>query len=152
MRKLTDSRVLLGAVLTALTATACGATIPPKELSDARSQYTMTAQGPAAAETPAQVHEAKKALDVAENSFAEEGDKPVTKDKAYVALRKAQLADAQARLQLANKAKVAADQEAQRVQAGQLSDARSNLASTQNNLAKTQDQLDREKAARHLKW
>ena len=134
--------------LTALTAVACGPTIPPKELADARTQYQMTAQGPAAAETPTQVHNAKVALDQAENAFADKGDKPEVKDKAYVALRKAQIADVMANVQIANKAKAQADLDAQRAQAEQLKNANANLASTQGALAKTQDQLDREKVAR----
>ena len=95
MRTLMNSKILLGAALTALTA-ACSATVPPKELADARTQYQMSAQGPAAAETPAQLHNAKVALDQAESSFAKDGDKPYVKDEAYVALREAQLADVMA--------------------------------------------------------
>src|SRR6478609_6496448 len=100
MRTLKSS-ILLGAALTALAAVACGPTIPPKELADARTQYQMTAQGPAASETPTQVHNAKVALDKAENTFADKGDKPEVKDEAYVALRKAQLADVMAQVQMA---------------------------------------------------
>ena len=140
--------ILFGAALTALTAVACGTTTPPKELADARTQYQMTAQGPAASESPTQVHNAKVALDQAENAFADKGDEPEVKDKAYVALRKAQLADVMAQVQIANKAKTQADVEAQKLQAAQLQSANANLANTQGALAKTQDQLDREKAAR----
>lgn len=141
------SSILFGA-LAALTAVACGQTIPPKELSDARTQYQMTAQGPAQSETPTQVHNAKVALDQAENAFADKGDKPEVKDKAYVALRKAQLADVMAQVQIANKAKAQADLDAQKLQAQQLQAANANLANTQGALAKTQDQLDAEKKAR----
>lgn len=140
--------ILFGAALTALTAVACGPTIPPKELADARTQYQMTAAGVAAQETPAQVHNAKVALDKAENAFAEDGDKPYVKDQAYVALRKAQLADVMAQVQLANKAKAQADLDAQKLQASQLKNAQGQLANSQNALAKTQDQLDAEKKAR----
>jgi len=144
----TKTGILFGSALTVLTAVACGPTIPPKELADARTQYQMTAQGPAASETPTQVHNAKVALDKAENSFVDKGDKPEVKDEAYVALRKAQLADVMAQVQIANKAKAQADLEAQKLQAQQLQNANANLSNTQGQLAKTQDQLDREKAAR----
>jgi outer membrane protein OmpA-like peptidoglycan-associated protein len=147
MRTLKTS-ILLGAALTALAATACGPTIPPRELADARTQYQLSAQGPAATETPAQLHNAKIALDQAENIFADKGDTPEVKDKAYVALRRAQLADVMAQVQMDNKAKTAADLQAQKLQAQQLQNANANLQNTQGQLAKTQDQLDREKAAR----
>jgi outer membrane protein OmpA-like peptidoglycan-associated protein len=143
-----QTSILFGAALTALAAVACGPTIPPKELADARTQYQMSSQGVAAQETPAQLHNAKVALDKAENSFAEDGDKPHVKDEAYIALRKAQLADVMARVQLANKAKAQADLDAQKLQASQLSNAKGQLANSQNQLAKTQDQLDAEKKAR----
>jgi outer membrane protein OmpA-like peptidoglycan-associated protein len=134
--------------LVALVTVGCGSTLPPKELVDARASYQSASKGPAAQQSPAELHVAKQSLDVAERSFADEGDSPVTKDFAYIAIRKAQLADASARAALAVKEKEAAEREAQNVQASQLSDARSQLSSTKSNLEKTQDQLAREKAAR----
>ena len=126
----------------------CGSTLPPKELVDARAQYQSASKGPAAQQSPAELHVAKQSLDVAERSFADDGDSPTTKDFSYIAIRKAQLADASARAALAIKEKEAAEREAQNVQASQLSDARSQLNTTKNSLEKTQDQLAREKAAR----
>ena len=126
----------------------CGSTLPPKELVDARAQYQSASKGPAAQQSPAELHVAKQSLDVAERSFADDGDSPTTKDYSYIAIRKAQLADASARAALAIKEKEAAEREAQNVQASQLSDARSQLNTTKNSLEKTQDQLAREKAAR----
>jgi outer membrane protein OmpA-like peptidoglycan-associated protein len=127
---------------------ACGSTLPPKELVDSRAGYQSASKGPAAQQSPAELHVAKQALDAAERSFADDGDSPTTKDFAYIAIRKASLADASARAALAVKEKEAAEREAQNVQAAQLSDARSQLSSTKNSLEKTQDQLAREKAAR----
>lgn len=141
MRTFMNTKVLFGAALTALSAVACSATVPPKELADARTQYQMSAQGPAATETPAQLHNAKVALDQAESAFAKDGDKPYVKDEAYVALRKAQLADVMAQVQIENKAKAQADIDAQKMQAQQLQNA-------QGNLVKTQEQLALEKKAR----
>jgi outer membrane protein OmpA-like peptidoglycan-associated protein len=119
----------------------CGATLPPKELVDARAAYQTAAKGPAAQQSPAELHVAKQALDQAERSFNDEGDAPQTKDFSYVAIRKAQLADASARAALALKEKEALEREAQNVQADQ-------LHKTRGELAKTQDQLTKEKAAR----
>ncbi len=126
----------------------CGSTLPPKELVDARASYQSACKGPAAQQSPAELHVAKQSLDVAERAFADDGDSSSTKDFAYIATRKAQLADASARADLAVKERETAEREAQSVQASQLSDARSQLSTTKSSLEKTQEQLAREKAAR----
>ena len=123
------------------TTLACGPGLPPKELVDARAQYQSASKGPAAQQAPAELHVAKQSLDQAERSFSDDGDSPATKDYSYVAIRKAQLADATARTGLALKEKDAAEREAQAVTVGALTDARKQLGSTQ-------DQLAKEKAAR----
>lgn len=132
----------------ALALAGCGSTLPPKELVDARAAYQTAAKGPAAQQSPAELHVAKQALDAAERSFNDDGDSLVTKDFSYIAIRKAQLADASARAALAVKEREAAEREAQNVQADQLHKARGELASTKTSLEKTQDQLAAEKRAR----
>ena len=129
-------------------AVGCGSNLPPKELVDARSAYQAASKGPAAQQSPAELHVAKQSLDIAERSFNDDGDSPATKDFSYIAVRKAELASASARNSLAIKDREAADREAQAVQASQLTEARNQLSSTKNSLEKTQDQLAREKAAR----
>lgn len=119
----------------------CGSTLPPRELVDARKAYQTAASGPAAQQSPSALDDAKKALDNAERSFNEDGDAPQTKDYAYVAVRKSELAEATARLALAQKDRTAAEREAQNLQVDQLRKAQTDLASTR-------DQLAREKAAR----
>ena len=138
-----STKLVLASILApfAFSAIACGPTIPPKELSDARTQYQVVSQGPAATEDPAAVHAAKTALDQAESSFAKDGDAPQVRDQAYVALRKAELADSESRFLIAQKAKRDADAQATAQMGKNLHDARSNLA-------KTQEDLDREKQAR----
>ncbi len=126
----------------------CGSTLPPKELVDARAAYQAAAKGPAAQQSPAELHVAKQALDQAERSFNEDGDSPPTKDFSYIAIRKAQLAEASARAAIAQKDREAAEREAQNLTGEALRKAQSELASTKGNLEKTQDQLAREKAAR----
>lgn len=132
----------------ALLLAGCGSTLPPKELVDARAAYQSAAKGPAAQQSPAELHVAKQSLDAAERSFNDDGDSATTKDFSYIAIRKAQLADASARAALAVKEREAAEREAQNVQADQLHKARGELASTKSNLEKTQDQLAAEKRAR----
>lgn len=81
--------VLLGTV-------ACGATQPPPELVDARKAYERASKGLAAQLAPAQLDTAKQALAKAEASFEEEGVDAPTPDLAYVAERKAMIAEATA--------------------------------------------------------
>ncbi|MDB4990973.1 MAG: outer membrane protein [Myxococcaceae bacterium] len=72
---------------------------PPKELLDARAAYKQAAGGVAMQETPAQLHTADNALQLAEQTFKENGDSEHTRDLSYVAMRKAQIAEVQGRLQ-----------------------------------------------------
>jgi outer membrane protein OmpA-like peptidoglycan-associated protein len=126
----------------------CGSTLPPKELVDARAAYQTAAKGPASQQSPAELHVAKQALDQAERSFNDDGDTPQTKDFSYIAIRKAQLAEASARAALAAKDKDAAEREAANLTQDALSKARGDLATTKSNLEKTQGDLEREKRAR----
>ena len=70
------------------------ATTAPNELVNARSAYQLASQGPAAQLAPAELHKAHDALDLAEQSFKKDSDSYKTKDLAYVAQRKAELAGA----------------------------------------------------------
>ncbi|MET0286031.1 MAG: OmpA family protein [Polyangiales bacterium] len=92
--------------LFALTAVGC-AHNPPKELLDARAAYKQSAGGIAQQENPAALHTAEQSLQAAEQSFEKDGDTEHTRDLAYVAMRKAQLAEVQARAS-ANENKLAA--------------------------------------------
>jgi outer membrane protein OmpA-like peptidoglycan-associated protein len=138
------STILLSAFILA----GCGATLPPKELVDARAAYQTAAKGPAAQQSPAELHVAKQSLDQAERTFNDEGDSPQTKDFAYIAIRKSQLAEASARAAIAQKDREAAEREAQNLTGEQLRNAQKELASTKGNLEKTAADLAREKAAR----
>ncbi len=72
----------------------CSASLPPQELVDARLAYQHASTGQAAQLVPAEVHKAKTALDLAEKSFLDDPDSYKTIDLAYVADRKAMIADA----------------------------------------------------------
>jgi outer membrane protein OmpA-like peptidoglycan-associated protein len=128
--------------------TGCSDTLPPKELVDARAAYQTASKGPASQQAPAELHVAKQSLDQAEHSFADDGVSPQTKDFAYIAIRKAQLAEASARALLAQKEKEAAERELAQVREDQLRSAQKELTSTKHSLEKTQDQLAAEKLAR----
>ncbi|MBU0994191.1 MAG: OmpA family protein [Proteobacteria bacterium] len=70
------------------------ATLPPKELLNARSAFEAASEGPAAKLTPAELHKAQEALELAEQSFIKDKNSYKTRDLAYVAQRKAELAGA----------------------------------------------------------
>lgn len=70
------------------------ASVPPDELVSARAAYESSAAGPAAQRAPAELHKAQEALILAEQSFLKEPKSYKTKDLAYAAQRKAELAAA----------------------------------------------------------
>lgn len=122
----------------ALTLVAACATVAPKELQDARAAYQDATRGPAGDEAPSELLAAKQALDRAEQAFVDAGDSWKTRDFAYVAQRKSEIATAVAM---------------QRMQAKQRADAekrRNELADelrqrTAKELTQTKDKLDKEK-------
>jgi outer membrane protein OmpA-like peptidoglycan-associated protein len=94
--------ILLGVLVAA---GGCSSTLPPQDLTNARTAYERASRGPAAELTPADLHSAKESLDVAEQSFNKNGISPETKDTAYVATRRAELAESHARTIQATRAK-----------------------------------------------
>jgi outer membrane protein OmpA-like peptidoglycan-associated protein len=86
---------LVLAVLT--TAAGCASVAAPADLLTARSAYEQAANGPAMRLATADLHAARQSLAVAEQSFTETGDSQETRDNAYIAARRAQLAAAHAR-------------------------------------------------------
>lgn len=70
------------------------ATLPPGELVNARQAYQNASDGQAATLAPAELHKAQEALNQAEQSFLKDPDSAHTKDLAYVAQRKSELAGA----------------------------------------------------------
>ncbi len=81
---------------------ACGATVAPRELEDAREAFHKAKEGPAGKYALAQLEEAKQALQEAESAFSD-GDEDETKDLAYIAERRSQLAAAAGSLEEAKK-------------------------------------------------
>ena len=75
-------------------ATACATTGPSSDLISARASYQKASQGPAAKQDPSDLYTAKKALAQAEQSLLDHGDSQATRDLAYVADRRARIADA----------------------------------------------------------
>jgi outer membrane protein OmpA-like peptidoglycan-associated protein len=85
-------RALGISALTLAMSSACATTKPPEDLVTARARFEDASRGPAATMNPAGMHTAKEQLDLAESSFAADGDTQHTRDQAYVATRKTELA------------------------------------------------------------
>lgn len=101
---------MAASALVAVALTACASTAP-KELKEARSTIQQSETGLASQQAPAELHEAKEALKRAELWFEDEGDEPVTRDWAYIATRRAQIADTIAQIRVQEQRIVQADQE-----------------------------------------
>jgi outer membrane protein OmpA-like peptidoglycan-associated protein len=136
---------------------ACGSSLPPRELVDARSSYEKAKTGQASQLKPDLVHEAKVALDQAEASFNDDPNGDRTRDLSYIAGRKSELAMAQAGQAAAIQQKEQASRDLLSLQAqglqkaqGELSQTRQQLAAAGEKLQLTGKQLEEEKAARAL--
>jgi outer membrane protein OmpA-like peptidoglycan-associated protein len=127
--------IKLGIAMIAAATAGCASTVPPSELVDARAAYTRAQSGPTAQENPADLHVAKESLDAAERQFKDEGDGPGTKDTAYIALRRTELAESRARVMTAQKQaeQIAAQQQTN--QASQLQTTSAQLGQAKNALA-----------------
>ena len=84
---------------------ACATTLPPQDLVSARSAYDRASKGPALELDPADLHVAKEQLDLAETSFAKNGDTQYTRDQSYLAVRRSELAEVVARTRQSNEDK-----------------------------------------------
>lgn len=90
------------ALMLTLAATGCGTVRPPGELVAARTSFNAAQTGAAVKYNPADLHTASEAIEVAESSFREEGDTSEVRDLAYIADRRAQIAEVRARTVLAS--------------------------------------------------
>jgi len=128
---------VLLASLSALLMACGGPAIPPQELNDARAAYAEAAKGPAADLAPAQLDTAKQSLDAAQRSFDEDGPTQKTKDLAYVAQRRSEIAGAEGGREKAERKRAASDKDFKNAQIQGL-----------ENYQKTKEALASEKAAR----
>ncbi|XXY49799.1 DUF4398 domain-containing protein [Sorangium sp. So ce269] len=84
------------------------APLPPKELISARKSYEHARASAAAELAPADLHGAREALERAERAFAEEHELTKARDLAYLAERRAQLAESLGRTAAAERQRGAA--------------------------------------------
>jgi outer membrane protein OmpA-like peptidoglycan-associated protein len=112
---------------------ACAAAGPSKELKTARDAYAKLSQSDAAQVNPEGIREAKEALDAAEEAHRDDAGSEQERSAAYIAMRKADIATAQASESRAREDREKADQAYQ--------------AQLEQQLASTQQQLNAQKAA-----
>lgn len=128
---------------------------PPAELVAARETYNRVSRGPSSTYVPAEVHKARESLVLAEQSFADEPTTQKTKDIAYVAQRKALIAEALGTREAERRKRAAADSDFQRTQGAMLQQTQQALSGTQAQLTDAQratmekeQRLQQEAAAR----
>jgi outer membrane protein OmpA-like peptidoglycan-associated protein len=133
---------------------ACAHT-PPTELVDARAAYQRAAEGPSKQYTPAELHVAKNSLLAAERSYRDREDSWLIRSQAYIAMRKAQLAESLARTHMYQMGLAAAelrqelleDQEAAKTKA-ELEAATEALEEKEAAVEQTEQQLEAERKRR----
>lgn len=128
---------------------------PPGELVAARETYNRVSRGPSATYVPAEVHKARESLVLAEQAFADEPTTQKTKDIAYVAQRKALIAEALGTREADRRKRAAAESDFQRTQGTMLQQTQQALSGTQAQLTDAQratmdkdQRLQQEAAAR----
>jgi outer membrane protein OmpA-like peptidoglycan-associated protein len=139
---------LLSLALGASTLYACGEALPPAELVTARESYARASHGPAGQLKPDEVHEAKEALDTAENAFSKDPSSPNTKDLSYAAGLKAEEAEADAQTMLAVKEKEDTEKKAQAQTLDTMHRTQSEMRKTQSELQQTKQELASERQKR----
>ncbi|HEU4581343.1 MAG TPA: OmpA family protein [Polyangiaceae bacterium] len=123
------------------------ASSPPQHLKDARSAYQQAAEGPAKDLAPAQLHAAQVSLTLAEKTFEDEGNSANARDRAYVAMRKAELAQVQANIARDTQLVQQAEQRNQQMAQQQQHDLQQQLQQTREQLnAETQRRQEAEAA------
>lgn len=114
----------------------CAAMIP--ELTSARNAYEEARTGPAANLVPADLHKAHEALEIAEKAYEDDPRGYHTKDLAYVAQRKAELAEALAAQVTARNNAAAANSQYQTTQDAIMLNTKAALGASQSDLAASQ--------------
>ncbi len=109
----------------------CAASLPPTELTNARQAYQHASAGQAAQLVPAELHKAQEALAIAEKSFQDDPKSFRTRDLAYIADRKAKMAEALATTAAENAATAKANKDFQATQTEIVKNTKEDLAAEQ---------------------
>lgn len=124
------------------------ASVPPPELINARKALQQASAGQAAQLVPAELHKAKEALAIAEKSFQDDPKSFLTRDLAYVADRKAKMAEALATTAAGNAATAKANKDYQAAQTEIVKNTKEDLAASERNAVLKAEQLAAEQRAR----
>lgn len=119
----------------------CSASVPPQELVDARQAYELASKGEALQLVPAELHKAEIALADAEKSFQDEPDSYKTRDLAYIADRKAKMAEGLANSAVEKEATLKANQDYKKVQDEILKKAKDQLEIAEEEYKQKSEQL-----------
>lgn len=132
----------------------CAATAPT-ELVNAREAYRRASTGMAGQKAPAEVHVANLALGKAEQSFLDTSDSYRTRDLAYVAERKAQIAEATASINIEKANQAQSNKEYQTTQGSIIMETKQDLSQSEKALTESKqkgaasaEKLTAEKEAR----
>jgi outer membrane protein OmpA-like peptidoglycan-associated protein len=120
-----------------------GTRVPPRELTEARDEL-FRAREAAGAIDPTDVHEADVALANAERAWRQDPGSPSSLDLAIVALRRGQIAEAEAQAAQALKRAEVAKRQMHDLALSQLQVAQGQLGRTERQLDETQNQLQRQ--------
>jgi outer membrane protein OmpA-like peptidoglycan-associated protein len=121
---------------------------PPKELLNARQAYQSASMGQAAQLVPAELHKALDALNVAEKSFQDDPKSFHTRDLAYIADRKAKMAEALATTAAGNAATTKANNDYQATQTEIVKNTKEDLATSERSSALKTEQIAAEQKGR----
>ena len=142
-------------VVIACTGLFAGCATVPNELVNAREVYQRASTGPAAQVAPAELHVAQQALTQAEQSFQKHPDSYQTRDLAYVAQRKSEIAEATASIAIEQKSQNQAKNDYLATQGKivaktkqDLSQTRAELVTSERNGEMKEERLVAEQAAR----
>jgi outer membrane protein OmpA-like peptidoglycan-associated protein len=121
--------------------------MPPKELINARQAYQDANAGQAGQLVPAELHKALVALNIAEKSFQDDPTSFRTRDLAYIADRKAKMAEALATTAAGNAATAKANKDYQATQSEIVKNTKENLAASERSSALKTEQIASEQKA-----
>ena len=147
MNPATSAKTLGMAGLLAFLFTGCGASVPV-ELANARDAVNRIESGPTATLNPAGLHTAKQTLAAAEHSYEVEGATQDTKDLAYTAERRAEVAEVNGRELAWKRQAELIEKQVQEAEAARLAQTAQQLAATQEQLAKQGQELQDERERR----
>ena len=135
---MTQNKILIALAFTGCTGFLGCTPMVPTELANARRAYQEASAGPAAQLVPAELHKAHEALNQAEQAFSSDPEAYHTRDLAYVAERKSQMAQALAATAGDAASKNKSNSDYQTTQAGIVTKTKNDLNQTRADLASSE--------------